>query len=137
AAGNITTQASPVGNTVSKLAVSASGKLESQSGNISAGGAESITVDGSLLASTGSISVISTADTIVGSTGQLNAQAAISITAGTDLQVDGNLGGQTAPLSLTLQADSGTISVNPGTGRLSSARSALIDGQTVHFDGVL
>ncbi|MFM7868155.1 MAG: hypothetical protein ACKPHU_28405, partial [Planctomycetaceae bacterium] len=39
AAGNITTQASPVGNTVSKLAVSASGKLESQSGNISASGA--------------------------------------------------------------------------------------------------
>jgi hypothetical protein len=137
AAGNVTIQANPAGNNVTAFNLSATGKLETQSGNIAVGGANSIVSNGTLVATSGTITLNSIADTTIGPASQINSPAAITMIAGTDLLVNGAIGSQNAPLALTLSAVSGTLSVSQATGRLNSARNVLLDAQTLHFDGFL
>jgi hypothetical protein len=137
ASGNITIQASPSGDTSAAFVVSAPGKLESAAGNVNIDGVDSVAINGSLLAAAGAIALTTDGDVTIGSTGRINASSAVSLTTGSNLQIDGTVGGQLAPEALTLSASSGTISVNSATGRLTSARSALIAGQTVYLDGTL
>ena len=137
AAGNITTQSSSADSIMTSTVVSASGRLESLTGNITVGSAELIAISGTLLAGSGTITVTSTANTTLASTSRIDSSTAISLTAGADLLIDGTVGTQIAPLALSLIAATGKISVAAATGRLHSARSVLIDAQTVHFDGVL
>ncbi|MFN5074485.1 MAG: hypothetical protein ACK5MO_02725, partial [Planctomyces sp.] len=137
AAGNVTIQANPAGNNVTAFNLSATGKLETQSGNIAVGGANSIVSNGTLVATSGTITLNSIADTTIGPASQINSPAAITMIAGTDLLVNGAIGSLNAPLALTLSAVSGTLSVSQATGRLNSARNVLLDAQTLHFDGFL